>query len=299
MRKTDNCPLFSVVTVCYNSGDLIRKTIESVLAQDYSEYEYIIQDGNSKDNTLAIVNSYKSKFEAKGISLVVNSGKDGGIYDAMNKAVQSASGEYVLFMNADDCFYSEDVLSNVDTRLRDNGFIGLLTDSQTESIKELPDIIFGDCVVKELEMYFLFRKCPDQVETRMPFSHQACFAKRENLLKWPLDLNYPITADYDFILKCHMNKCTFFDSDTTISLVTADGVSSVNMYDAFIEACKVCESYNVPRYTEEEMKKKKFEMKIKQFVLDCFPAFIKKAIRKYQVTHRGQTTEVTIPVWAK
>ena len=282
-----NKPLFSVVTICYNSSNLIRKTIESVLAQnnitDGPLFEYVIQDGSSTDDTLSIVGEYKPLFDEKHIPLIINSGKDGGIYDAMNKGVQNSNGEYVIFLNADDCFYDENVLKNVCESLNGN----------------TPDIIFGDCIVKELGMYFKFRKCPDQIETRMPFSHQACFAKRELLLKWPLDLNYKITADYDFLLKCHMNNCSFYDSNVIISLVTADGVSSVNMFDAFSEACKVCESYGIPRYTDKEMKSKIKEMKIKQFVLDCFPRFIKKAIREYQVNHRGQTLDVTIPTWAK
>lgn len=283
----NNKPLFSVVTVCYNASNLIRKTIESVLAQatsipKSSGIEYVIQDGASKDDTLDIVNEYKSRFENSGINLIVNSEKDYGIYDAMNKAVKASSGHYIIFMNADDCFYNENVLRDVADSLNNT----------------LPDIIYGDCVVKELGMYFKFRKCRDLIEERMPFSHQACFAKRELLLKWPLNLEYPITADYDFLLKCHKNSCIFYDSNVIIALVTADGVSSVNMYNAFSEACRVCESYGIPRYTEAEMKKKEKEMKIKQFVLDCFPKFIKKAIRKYQVTHRGQCLEVTLPPWA-
>ena len=293
-------PLFSVVTVCYNSGELIRKTIESVLAQANEVdnlFEYVIQDGSSTDNTLSIIDEYKNRFSEKHINLVINSTKDGGIYDAMNKAVSASNGKYVIFMNADDCFYSETVLLDVKNSLM-KGFAAAFDESSLNCDTILPGIVFGDCIVKELGMYFKFRKCPKQIETRMPFSHQACFAKRELLLKWPLDLQYPITADYDFLLKCHVNKCSFYDSDVIISLVTADGVSSVNMFDAFSEACRVCDSYGIPRYSESEMKKKVFEMKIKQFVLDCFPNSIKKSIRKYQVTHRGQTCEVTLPKWA-
>ncbi|MDO4188670.1 MAG: glycosyltransferase family 2 protein [Lachnospiraceae bacterium] len=301
-------PLFSVVTICYNSGNLIRKTIESVLAQKSDGnlalfecedvdtlFEYVVQDGASTDDTLKIVEEYKPLFLEKNIPLVVNSGKDGGIYDAMNKGVQAANGKYVIFMNSDDCFYSEHVLSDIYKSLND---YTPEDNTSTDSTKTLPIILFGDCIVKELGMYFKFRKCPEQIETRMPFSHQACFARRDVLLQWPLDLNYPITADYDFLLKCHMNKCSFYDTNVIISLVTADGVSSVNMYDAFREACKVCDSYGIPRYTDKEMKNKIFEMKVKQFVLSFFPSFIKKAIRKYQVQHRGQTLEVTIPNWA-
>lgn len=284
----NNKPFFSVVTVCYNAGNLICKTIESVLAQSFDNsefsFEYIIQDGLSKDDTLEIVSGYKESFKENGIDLIVNTKKDAGIYDAMNKAVSSANGEYIVFMNADDCFYSDHVLKDVYSSL---------------DLENLPDIIYGDCIVKELGMYFKFRKTFDQIKERMPFSHQSCFAKKETLIKWPLDLDFPITADYNFLLNCYMNKLKFYDSNVIISLVTADGVSSVNMFDAFLEACHVCEIHGVPRYTPSKMKKKIIEMKIKQFVLDCFPSFIKKSIRNYQIKNRGQTIDVTLPDWAK
>lgn len=281
-RVMTNKPLFSVVTVCYNSSSLIRKTVKSVLMQDFSDFEYIIKDGASTDDTLLIVNEYKDAFFKKNIPLIIDTGNDMGIYDAMNKAVGIANGRYVIFMNADDCFYSENVLSDVKKSLKENIY---------------PDIIYGDCIVSELGMYFKFRKCRELIEERMPFSHQACFAKRELLINAPFDVKIPITADYDFLLKCHVNNCDFFDCNVIISIITADGVSSVNMYDAFTEACKVCEYYGIPRYKKTEMKRKVIEMKIKQFVLDCFPTFIKKWIRKYQVKKRGQCTDVTLPLW--
>lgn len=289
--------LFSIVTVCFNASNLIEKTIKSVLAQDFSDYEYIIQDGGSTDDTLEIINKFKGDFEMRNIPYIINSGRDKGIYDAMNKAVSTAHGEYIIFMNADDCFYSKSVLSSVYSSLKTYE-LSNKTNTPYSDNASLPDIVYGDCIVKELGMYFKFRKHYELIKERMPFSHQSCFAKRDLLLKWPFDLSFPITADYNFLLKCHMNKCVFHDSEVIISLVTADGVSSVNMFDAFTEACKVCDLYNIPRYTEKEMKNKIHEMKIKQFVLSFFPTFIKKSIRKYQITHRGQSIEVTIPSWA-
>lgn len=289
-----NKPLFSVVTVCYNAGNLIRKTIESVAAQNTSInsdslftgfdslFEYIIQDGASTDDTISIVSEYQSLFADKGISMTVNSEKDGGIYDAMNKAVRSAKGTYVIFMNADDCFYSDHVLKDI-----------------SESLSEFPDIIYGDCIIKELGMYFKFRKCFDLIKTRMPFSHQACFAKRELLTESPFNTSYRITADYAFLLKNFINGKSFFDSNVCIALVTADGLSSVHMLDTFIETNKVCNDLNTPRFSNSEYVKKLHIMKIKQFVLSYFPGFIKLAIRKFQIKKRGQLTEVIIPHWCK
>jgi len=315
----NNKPLFSVVTVCYNAGNLISKTIESVLAQKTGPesdlkskgydtlFEYIIQDGASTDDTLSVVEEYKPLFNEKGIALTVNSGKDGGIYDAMNKASASAKGEYVIFMNADDCFYSDTVLLSVAERL----FIHVISDSEDATINasdnnsssaisdSLPDIIYGDCIVKELGMYFKFRKCFELIKDRMPFSHQACFAKRTLLLESPLNTEYRITADYAFIVKSYLSGRTFFDSDVCIALVTADGLSSVHMLDTFVEVNKVCNDLNIPRFSQDEYLKKLKEMKLKQFVLSYFPKCIKLFIRKSQIKRRGQLAEVTIPKWAE
>ena len=87
--------LVSLITVCFNSEKTIRNTIESVLNQTYSEIEYIIVDGLSKDNTLGIVHEYDEKFKEKGVIYRVISEKDNGIYDAMNKGIGMAQGEIV------------------------------------------------------------------------------------------------------------------------------------------------------------------------------------------------------------
>ena len=295
----NNKPLFSVVTICYNAENCIKKTIESVLAQagdisagdntPFLDFEYIIQDGASSDSTLDIVASYKEAFERAGVSFIINSGKDAGIYDAMNRAVEASSGEYVIFMNSDDCFYSESVLSSVAGKLKDYSY-----DNNT-----LPDIVYGDCIVKELGMYFLYRKTFDQIKERMPFSHQACFAKRELLVENPLNTSYRITADYGFILSSYLKNKSFFDSDIRIALVTGDGLSTVNMLDTFVEVNSLCNDLNMPRYTESEYAKKLKEIKLKQFVITYFPNFIKRIIRKNQIKKRGQITDVTIPSWCK
>lgn len=97
----------SIVTVCYNSAATIRDTIESVLAQDYADIEYIIVDGASKDNTLSIVNEYRDR-----ISTVISE-PDKGIYDAMNKGIQAATGDVVGILNSDDFFTSNKSIDHI------------------------------------------------------------------------------------------------------------------------------------------------------------------------------------------
>lgn len=100
----------SIITATYNSGSTVRDTIESVLRQTYQDIEYIIVDGVSKDNTLSIVKSYKSKFQGQ---MRLISEPDHGIYDAMNKGIRMATGDVVGMLNSDDFYTSDDVLQRV------------------------------------------------------------------------------------------------------------------------------------------------------------------------------------------
>ncbi len=94
----------SVVTVAFNSERTLARTIESVLAQDYPDVEYLVIDGASRDGTVGIAESYRPKFEAKGWTYVVRSEPDRGIYDAMNKGVALATGDIIGQINSDDWY---------------------------------------------------------------------------------------------------------------------------------------------------------------------------------------------------
>ena len=98
-----NKPNISIITVCRNPGRSLIRTMESILAQDYRDYEYIIKDGGSEDGTLDLISEYRDRFASAGVSFKLFSEDDNGIYDAMNKAVLKANGTWVNFMNAGDC----------------------------------------------------------------------------------------------------------------------------------------------------------------------------------------------------
>ena len=116
----------TVVTICYNAEKCIKETIQSVLGQSYTDFEYLIIDGNSIDNTVGII----KEFDDKRIVLV--SEKDKGIYDAMNKGIRLSSGEYIIFMNSGDVFADSKVLEDISSELK-------------------ADVVFGNALIKKQE----------------------------------------------------------------------------------------------------------------------------------------------------
>lgn len=100
-------PFFSIITASYNSEKTIDKTIESLLNQNYTNFEYIIIDGNSKDSTLEIIKSFEQKFKEKNITYKFISEPDKGIYDAWNKGIKLSEGEWISFLGSDDYYLSD------------------------------------------------------------------------------------------------------------------------------------------------------------------------------------------------
>lgn len=272
----------SVITICYNAADVLVSTIESVLAQDHDDFEYIIQDGESEDNTQDIVESYREKFEARNIRFVYNRVRDGGIYDAMNRGFGSAKGALINYMNAGDCFYDNTVLSKVSAVAQRRGAI--------------PAIIYGDCAVFEYGMFFMFQKDAKRIEEMMPFSHQTVFARADILRDHPFDTSYRYSADYDFLLTVHDLGGDFVDSGAIVCITTADGTSSIHYHDTLMESAKILKAHGLIR-SYEILAKSERMLLVKQFVMDHFPVAIKKWIRARQIAARGQKATITVPTW--
>lgn len=273
----------SVITVCFNAADVLPVTMESVLAQNISDYEYIIKDGGSADDTEKIINRYRDKFEKKGINFVYESGRDSGIYDAMNMAVSLAQGNLVNFMNAGDCFYDDSVLEKVSLATKD--------------LSEDDIIAYGDCAVYEYGRFYRFAKDPEKIGQVMPFSHQTVFASGSLLKEHPFDISYRYSADYDFLLTAKDKGARFVDVGTVIAITTADGTSSINYHDTLMETVGIQKKHGTCSSSEEELKRTERILSIKQFVLDHFPVPVKKMIRSLQISSRGQNIDVKVPAW--
>ncbi len=269
-------PLFSIITTCRNASACIAKTIESILKQDFRDFEYLIMDGCSTDDTLRIAASYAASFQDAGIPYHVFSEKDHGIYEGMNHGVSHSNGEYLNFMNAGDCLYETDTLRRVANHI----------DSVSDSAR--PDLIYGDAVAVEFDQTYRYGKDLRLIEQRMPFSHQSVFAARELLLAYPLREDLRIGSDYDFLLTAYQNGAVFSDAGSTICTVTLDGLSSVDLIHTFEETVAIQRAHGIDLFPGSAYDKKLRSYRVKQFVMDHFPRFMIRAIRKIQRIKRGQ-----------
>ena len=183
----------TVITVVRNAATLIGRTIDSVLEQDYPDVEYIIVDGASTDGTLAIIQSRAEAVSlADGRTLRYVSEPDGGIYDAMNKGLRMATGDWVNFMNAGDTFADSHVLSAV------FGADGALANHcDLVDVKRLPWVIGGNTVNVFADGHEEVHRAEpaDVIPRRIPFSHQAAFV-RIVPDTFCFGMQFPFAADY-------------------------------------------------------------------------------------------------------
>jgi len=217
------CTLVSVVTVCRNSADSIGLTINSVLKQKHPLIEFIVIDGLSSDNTFKIAKSYQNQFEAKGFKFICISEHDRGIYDAMNKGVKMATGEWIVFMNSGDVFHDSFVIDhifNVSNKL-DSGIIyGNTLTLNSNKVAVPPQSITKNFFIAET------------------ICHQSLFCRRdvfENVGFF--DLKYRIIADREWLLKAFLAKVGFQYVPIVVSIWDEEGFSKQNI-QIYIEESK-------------------------------------------------------------
>ena len=181
----------SLITATYNSAETLRDTLQSVLNQTFKDIDYIIVDGNSKDNTMDIVKEFESLFEGR---LRWVSEPDKGIYDAMNKGVKMAQGDVVGILNSDDFFAANDILEKVNAAFTENPAIdGVYADVRYVEWNDTSKTVrmFSGKDFKREKLCW----------GKMP-PHPSFYVKRECYDNFGLySLNYPICADYDMFVK--------------------------------------------------------------------------------------------------
>lgn len=175
--------MISIITVTYNAVRTIEATLQSVASQNFTDYEHIVIDGASSDDTVAIARRYP------GVRIL--SEKDRGLYDAMNKGLRLAEGQYVIFLNAGDTFHSNHILS-----------------AYASEAQKGKDIIYGDTVIVDSERHIIGSRhlsAPvqltlDSFSKGMLICHQAFMVRKE--LAPAYDLSYRFSADYDWTVRC-------------------------------------------------------------------------------------------------
>lgn len=185
------------VTITYNAASVLRRTLDSILCQDYSEIVHLIIDGASTDTTLQLVDDYieRSNASGGGHRIQVTSEPDKGIYDAMNKGLRSIEGDYVCFLNAGDFLPAPDTVSKIVAKV--------------ESCASLPAVLYGDTDIVDSEGRFLHHRRlspPEQLSWRsfrqgMLVCHQAFYARTDFAIATPYDLQYRYSADVDWCIR--------------------------------------------------------------------------------------------------
>jgi glycosyltransferase involved in cell wall biosynthesis len=252
MNKTSR-PLVSVITVVYNGEKCREKTINSVLNQDYENIEYIVIDGGSKDKTKDIIKKYSGN-----ISHWVSE-PDKGIYDAMNKGIRLAKGDWINFMNAGDLFYSHDAVSMI--------FNVPLKDA---------DLVYGDCEVVYNDKLKRIKKAAGDSDfwKGIPCSHQSLFARSSILKKQNFNVHSRNSADFEFFYTAYLkgHKCHY--RKIVVSSVSAQGSSDLNRMRTIRENWRIVSCLSRSTLKDAYYILSIIDCKTRQFLRSVMPKFL-------------------------
>lgn len=241
-------PKISIITVCYNSEETIEKTILSVINQTYQNLEYIIIDGASKDSTVDIINKYRYK-----IAHFVSE-PDKGIYDAMNKGAKMATGEWLLFRNSGDFFFSHTSIEDLFKMYKeDNKEDFLLADSR----------LFRKWGYKDVKPSILNKSFYDA----MPVLHPSTFVRRSTQLKFPFHLNYKNSSDYCFFVEALKSGATYRYFDLLLALVENDtGITASHFDRTLKENIDFLNKMGAPKERIKQLERILCKNKISKFI---------------------------------
>lgn len=216
--------MFSIITVCYNAADTIEQTILSVRDQTYKDFEHIIIDGGSKDGTLDLIQQYRDGFS------VVVSEPDNGIYDAMNKGIKRAKGDFIAILNADD-FYMKNTLA--------------LVKNTIDSTKR-EGIYYGKLVTFDYDINDGYVVAPLNVEHLKSFmclNHPTCFVHRNIYALYTYNSQYKSAADQDLFLILYENDYPFINVAEVLTAMRKGGMSS--NYASYLEIWRIQKAHQI------------------------------------------------------
>ncbi len=204
-------PLFSIITITFNAASTLPATLASVERQSLTDYEYLVVDGASTDNTVSLAKA------SPAVTSVVSE-PDKGLYDAMNKGIGRARGQYLIFLNAGDALHAPDTLQQMAQCIATHH----------------PDILYGETALVDADHNFVGMrrlKAPEQLTVKsfrmgMLVCHQAFVVRRE--LAPQYDLRYRFSADFDWCIRCMQQARTITNSRITLIDYLNEGMTTAN-----------------------------------------------------------------------
>ena len=231
------------VTITYNAAKVLKRTLDSVLEQDYPNIEHLIIDGASTDDTLKLVNDYIAQSNAtdNGHQIQVTSEPDKGIYDAMNKGLRCLTGDYVCFLNAGDFLPSPNTASRIAQQVTASGGI--------------PAVLYGDTDIVDGEGHFLHhrRLAPPEHLTWKSFRqgmlvcHQAFYARADFAIATPYDMQYRYSADVDWCIRvmraAAKENVPLLNLHMVVANYTQEGQTTLHHRESLLERYRVMEHH--------------------------------------------------------
>ncbi len=219
----------TIITINYNNASGLQKTMESVLSQTSKEFEYIVMDGASTDNSLKVINDQRLVInggaEVKGIPVTCISEKDSGIYNAMNKGIRLAKGEYIQFLNSGDCLVNDKVVDEMLFQLR----------TQNSELKTI-DILYGNMMKKLPKRILRDKGFAGRQPTMLDFyrgtlNHSPAYIRRSLFDQFGLyDETLKIVSDWKWYLQViALNGVQPIYTDLDVTIFDMNGISNVNL----------------------------------------------------------------------
>lgn len=244
-------PKFTVVTVTYNAEQTLERTLQSVASQTYPHVEHLIVDGLSNDGTLTLIQEY-----AEDNSVCANPHEisfirepDNGLYDAMNKAIDNASGDYLVFLNAGDKFHSRDTLEKVVTDV-------ISKHISASDIEELPLVLYGETDIVDDNGEFLRHrrlKAPASLSWRsflggMLVCHQSFYVRADVAQEFHYNMRYRFSADFDWCVRlmkyAHQHGLGLYNTHQILTDYLSEGMTTKNHRKSLLERFRImCRHY--------------------------------------------------------
>lgn len=222
-------PLFSIITVTYNAADTVQRTLESVAAQTCTLYEHIIVDGASTDETLKIVADATAPERR-----IVRSEPDAGLYDAMNKGLGMANGDYLIFLNAGDKFHSPDTLQIIADTIMDNDYPGIVY-GQTDLVDDSGRRIGPRHLTAPDDLHY------NDFARGMLVCHQAFVVLRR--IATPYSLRWRYSADYEWCIRCLQHSRRNVSTRRVLIDYLAEGITTANRRRSLAERFRIMSYY--------------------------------------------------------